>query len=140
MIRNYIKVAFRNIIRHKAFSFLNVFGLAIGIAACLLLFMVVRYETSYDTFLPGHQSVYHIVTKDKLSDGENYSAGIPYPALDALRTDMPELTVGSLFSSYGSQVTVLGKDPNGQSGKKFIEESGVFFADPELFKVFSSPG
>lgn len=139
MIRNYIKVAFRNIIRHKAFSFLNVFGLAIGIAACLLLFMVVRYEMSYDKFLPGHQSIYHIITKSMTTEGEEYHPGVPYPVLDALKVDMPELTVGSLYSSYGSQVTVLGKDPNAEGGKKFIEETGVFFADPNLFKVFQFP-
>lgn len=139
MIRNYIKVAFRNIIRHKAFSFLNVFGLAIGIAACLLLFMVVKYEMSYDKFLPDHQSIYHIVTKTRTTEGEEYTPGVPFPALDALKVDMPDLTVGSLYSSYGSQVTVLGKDPNAENGKKFIEESGVFFADPGLFKVFKFP-
>lgn len=139
MIRNYIKVAFRNIIRHKAFSLLNVFGLAIGIAACLLLFMVVRYEMSYDKFLPEHESIYHIITKDKESSGEEYTPGIPFPALDALKVDMPDITTGSLLSSYGSQVTVLGNDPNTQSGKKFVEETGVFYADPELFSVFQFP-
>lgn len=139
MIRNYIKVAFRNIVRHKAFSFLNVFGLAVGIAACLLLFMVVRYEMSYDKFLPDHESIYHILTKTKTNEGEEYNSGVPYPALDALKVDMPELTVGSLYSSYGSQVTVLGKDPNTEIGKKFIEETGVFFADPGLFQVFKFP-
>lgn len=139
MIRNYFKVALRNIIRHKAFSFLNIFGLAIGIAACLLLFIVVRYEMSYDKFLPGHQSVYHIFVHDKNVDGEEYNSGIPYPAIDALRVDMPDLTVGSLFSSSGSQVTVLGNDPGAQAGKKFIEDAGVFFADPEFFSVFQFP-
>jgi predicted permease len=136
MIRNYLKVAFRNIIRHKAFSLLNIFGLSVGIAACLLLFMVVRYEMSYDRFLPGSDKIHRIVIKDVNIDGEEYGSGIPYPALDALRLDMPDLTVGALFSSNGSQVTVLGKDANGTVGKKFIEDSGVFFADPELFKVF----
>lgn len=139
MIRNYIKVAFRNIARHKSFSFLNVFGLAIGIAACLLLFMVVKYEMSYDQFLPGHENVYHIITKDKYADGEEYNPGIPYPALDAFRTDLPDLTVASLVSGYGSQVTVLGRNPNAEAQKKFIENAGVFFADPEFFQVFQYP-
>jgi|SRR6218665_958171 len=136
MIRNYLKVALRNITRHKAFSLLNIFGLSVGLAACLLLFMVVRYEMSYEKFLPGNDKIHRIVIKDVNIDGEEYGSGIPYPALDALRLDMPDLAVGAMFASDGSQVTVLGKDPNAAAGKKFIEEKGVFFADPELFSVF----
>jgi putative ABC transport system permease protein len=136
VIKNYLKIAFRNIARHKAFAFLNVFGLAIGMAACILLFIVVRYESSYDRFLPGHESIYHIITEDKRADGIDYTPGIPSPALDALRVDMPDITTGVLNSAYGSQITVLGKDPNKASGKKFIEETATFFGDPEFFKVF----
>ncbi len=139
MIKNYFKLAFRNIARHKAFAFLNVFGLAIGMCACILLFIVVRYETSYDQFLPNHTSIYHVITEDKRGDGIDYTPGIPIPALDALRTDMPEITTGTLQSLYGSQVTVLGSDPNKASGKKFVEETGMFMADPEFFKVFEFP-
>ncbi len=136
MIRNYLKIAIRNIARHKAFTFLNVFGLAIGIASCLLLFLVVRYEKSYDQFLPGHKSIYHVITQDNRGDGIDYTPGIPFPALDALRVDMPNITTGALQSTYGAQITVLGKDPNAASTSKFIEETGVFFADPEFFRVF----
>jgi putative ABC transport system permease protein len=136
MIRNYFKIAFRNIVRHKSFAFLNVFGLGIGIAACLLLFIVVRYESNYDQFLPNHRSIYHVVTQDKKPDGIEYTAGIPFPALEALRLDIPQVTTGALFASYGSQVTVMGIDPNVASGKKFIEDKGMFFADAAWFKIF----
>ncbi|MBO9658383.1 MAG: ABC transporter permease, partial [Chitinophagaceae bacterium] len=104
MIRNYLKVAFRNITRHKGFSLLNVFGLAVGIASCLLLFLVVRYELSYDKFLPGHESVYHIITKDHETSGEEYTSGVPFPLYDAIKVDMPDVKAGSLFSSFGSQM------------------------------------
>ena len=137
MIKNYLKVALRNLARHKAFSFINITGLVIGIASCLLIFTVVKYELSYDKFQPNYKQIYHIVTQDKNSDGINYNPGIPMPALQSLRTDLPEITTGSLFSSYGSQVTVLGTNSSNTSpGKKFIETTGFFFADPEFFKVF----
>jgi len=64
--------------------------------------------------------------------------GVPFPALEALRLDFPQITSGALLANYGSQVTVLGNDPlNASPGKKFIEETGFFFCDPQFFKVFS---
>ena len=137
MIKNYLKIAFRNIVRHKAFSVINIAGFSIGIASCLLLFTVVKYELSYDKFQPGYSRIYHVVTEDKFSDGSTYNPGIPYPALDALRIDFPQITFGSLWASFGSQVTVLGKDiSNSASDKKFIAETGFFFCDPQFFEVF----
>jgi predicted permease len=139
MLRNYFKVAFRNISRYKGFSLLNVIGLAVGIASCLLLFLVVRYELSYDKFLPGHESVYHIITKDKEASGEEYTPGVPFPLYDAIKVDIPDVKTGSLFSSFGSQMTVLGNDPNAATGKKFIEDGGIFYGDKNVFDVLQFP-
>ena len=137
MFKNYFKIALRNLVRHKAFSIINITGLAIGIASCLLLFTVIKYELSYDQFQPDYHQIQHVVTQDKSGDGIEYTPGIPFPALQALRMDFPEMITGSLYASYGSQVTVLG-DANAtiDAGKKFIEETGFFFCDPEFFRVF----
>ena len=137
MIKNYLKIAWRNISKRKVYSFINIGGLAVGIAACLLLFTVVKYELSYDTFHPNYKRIYRIVTQDSYSDGIDYTPGIPFPALEALKVSFPEYTTGALFASSGSQVTVLesgGKKSS--SEKKFIEETGFFFSDPQFFKVF----
>ncbi|MGI8952367.1 MAG: ABC transporter permease [Chitinophagaceae bacterium] len=137
MLKNYFKIAFRNLIRHKAFSLLNITGLAVGIAACLLLFTVVKYELSYEKFQPNYKNIYHIVTEHKYPDGMTYTGGIQFPALDAIRVDFPQITTGALFASYGSQVTVLGTNAsNNNPDKKFIESTGFFFADPQFFQVF----
>jgi len=133
MIRNYIKIAFRNLLRHKAYATINVAGLAIGIAGCLLLYMVVKYETDYDTFQPNYNRIMRVVTQDKFPDEITYNAGVPFPMADALRADFPQAKTGALFSSYGSQVTVLNK---GQADRKFIESMGLFYAEPQFFDVF----
>ncbi|MEO6491181.1 MAG: ABC transporter permease [Ferruginibacter sp.] len=137
MIKNYLKIAVRNLVRHKGFSFINITGLAIGIASCLLLFTVLKYELSYDKFQPDYNKIFHVITEDK-SDGEvNYTPGIPFPALEALRVDMPQVVTTPLMANYGSQVTVLGSNASNPSpGKKFIELTGFFFTDPEFFRVF----
>lgn len=134
MLKNYFKIALTNVVRHKVYAAINITGLAVGIAACLLLFTVVTYELSYDTSQPNYSRIHRIVSRDDYGDGVTYTPGIPFPALDAVRTSFPQLTIGVLFASYGSQVTVLKN--NAATDKKFIEATGVFFADPQFFQIF----
>ncbi len=136
MFRNYFKIALRNISRHKGYSAINIAGLAIGIAACLLLFLVVRYEITYDKYNSKFSRIYRVVTQDKYSDGLSYNPGVPCPLLDVLRVDMPQLTFAGLDAHYGSQITVLGRDATAtNSNKKFIESSGLFFVEPQFFDI-----
>src|SRR4030095_2868912 len=137
MFKNYLTIAWRNISQHKTYAAINIVGLAVGIAACLLLFIVVKYELSYDTFQPNYDRIYHVAAKLKSADGDGYQEGIPYPAYDALRVQFPDLTTGAIVANYDAQVTVLDeKNPNNFTNKKFLEETGLFFADPNFFSVF----
>ena len=85
MIRNYLRTAYRNLIRHKGYAAINITGLAIGIAACLMLFLIVRYEQSYDKFQPDFSRINRVVTQDKFSDGITYNSGVPVPVVEAAR-------------------------------------------------------
>lgn len=136
MIKNYFKIAFRNLHAHKGFSAINIAGLSIGIASCLLIFTVVTYELSYDTFQPNYKRIYHVVTEDKFSNGATYNPGISVAAMEALRTKMPNILFGSIYSSYGSQITV-NTSGNNATDKKFIEPTGIFYAEPQFFEVFN---
>ncbi len=135
MIKNYFKIAWRNIILHKGYSAINISGLAIGIAACLLIFVVIRYELSFDTDQPGFKNIYHVVTQLDRSDGTDYNPGVPGPAIEALRLDFPQAKVAAINASYGSQVTVLSNTGNA-AGDKFIENTGVVFIEPQFFGIF----
>jgi putative ABC transport system permease protein len=138
MLTNYLRIAWRNVNRHKIYAAINISGLAVGIAACILLFTVVRYELSYDTFQPAYKRIYHVATERHTSEGIAYHEGVPFPTYDALRVSFPNTVTAALFSNDGSQVTVLDpNDPNKNSDKKFIEEEGNFFSDPQFFSVFS---
>src|SRR6185436_2430389 len=137
MIKNYFIIAWRNITRHKAHAAINIAGLAVGIAACLLLFVVVTYELSYDKFQPNYKHIYHVASKIKSAEGDFYNEGVPYPAYDALRVQFPDVITGAVFLNYNCQVTALDtNDANSFSGKKFIEKNAVFFSDPNFFSVF----
>ena len=115
MFKNYFKTAFRNLGRNKSYALINMLGLAIGIAACLLIFLVVRFETSFDNFHTNKNSIYRIGTVFHNQDGISYSDGIAFPVAPALRLDFPQLKqVASIFKN-GGQITVQGD--NGQFKK-----------------------
>lgn len=139
MLKSYFKIAWRNIIRHKGYSFINISGLSVGIAACLLIFVILKFELSFNTSFANYKNIYHIVTQQNGEDGFTYNPGVTVPALDALRTDFPQVKFAALNSSYGSQITVPGADPsNAASAKKFSESIGVFFMEPQFFDIFKT--
>lgn len=132
MFSNYWKIALRNLFRHKSYTILNVAGLAIGIAACLLLFIVITYENNYESFYAKRDRTYRIVTEMKNASGiMDYNPGVPNPLVAMVKTQLPQLTVSPLMEHSGSQVTVL---DNQQPNKKFIEEQ-LYFAEPALFTI-----
>jgi predicted permease len=133
MLKNYLKTAWRSLVRNKAFSLINITGLSIGIAASLLLFIVVQYEMSYDKFQPNFDRIYRVVTQDKFEKELTRNAGIPIPALEALRAEMPQIKFGAIHGMYGNQITVPVE--NGP-GNKFIEKKGIYFFEPQLFSIF----
>ncbi len=133
MIRTYFKTAFRNLLRNRKHALLNILGLGVAIAACIIVFLVIQYENSYDKHLEGYKNIYEIVTKDKDADGEHFTNGVPFPVIKYLRQDNPQYQFAELMQNFGVQVTA--RSP-GSDNKKFREESGVFFGDPELLKMF----
>ena len=120
MLKNYFKIAWRNIVRHKAYSAINIAGLTVGIAACLLIFLVVRFELSFDTFQPGYKSTYRITSEVHRDGNTTYNAGISAPAVTAFRLQFPQAKVTEVDLIYGSEVTVPGKTGNPVDDKKFI--------------------
>jgi putative ABC transport system permease protein len=132
MIKNYLKTALRNLGRHKGYAFINVLGLAVGIAACLLIFLVIQFESSFDNFHKKKDSIYRLGTQFHTQDGVDYSDGIAFPVAPALRIDFPQLKeVASIFRN-GNQITI---EENNKPAKKLVEDN-FYYAEPEFFKMF----
>ena len=92
MIRNYFKIALRNILKDKFYSFINIFGLAIGITTCLLILLYVSHELSYDKFHDGYKRIYRVTTKALLSETEILNVGVASaPLAERIRTDITEI-------------------------------------------------
>lgn len=140
MLKSYFKIAWRNIVRHKGYAAINVSGLTVGIAACLLIFVVIQFELSFETFRPNYKNIYHVVSQQKREYGFSYSPGIPVPSTDALRLDFPQAKVAAINLSYGSQITVSdGVGANSSvNDKKFTEDNGVMFMEPQFFDIFKA--
>ena len=90
MLKNYLKIALRNIIRHKGYSFINIAGLAIGLTCCLLIMMWVMDELSYDRFHENKDTIYR-VEQDQNYSGSVYHVNVtPYPMAEGLIGPRPD--------------------------------------------------
>lgn len=137
MFKNHLKTARQNLRRHKAYVAINTVGLAVGIAACLLVFLLVQYETSFDDFHPNKERIYRVVAATKTQAGMNYSKASAYPVAQALRIDYPQLEhVARIYVRNEKPVVVL-NDDGSATQKKFKET--VFYAEPAFFDIFHFP-
>ncbi len=134
MIKNYIKIVLRNLIRDKRTLALNVLGLSVGIAAALLLYTVVRYETSFDTFHSNAQQIYRVVTQDQFDTGMKYNPGVPNPVPEALKADLPNLKRVVPVQKYDNCQFTLTEPLSGHPNK--FKEEAVYFTEPEYFDLF----
>lgn len=121
-------------LQNKSYSLVNIIGLIVGIAACLLIFLVLQYEQSFDNFHAKKNQIYRVVREGKNPVGREYSASVPYPVTEALRNEYPQVqNSAAIYGEHGVQVLVLGK--NGETIKKFKEEN-ILLAEPRFFKMF----
>lgn len=137
MFKNYFHVALRNAFRHKSYSLVNVLGLAGGLAVCLLIFLVVRYESSFDNWHAKRDHIYRVVSLFKFPTGPDYEPGVAFPTASTLRKDYPQLkSVASLVSFGPTQVNPIGESEAGGAPKMFKEPGGVLYAEPAFLSMF----
>ncbi|QHT72181.1 FtsX-like permease family protein [Rhodocytophaga rosea] len=131
MIRNYITIAFRNLMRKKAFSAINIAGLSIGLAVFLLIVLFVQDELSYDRYSAHADRMYRVYMKGRIGGNDIQNAFVGRPAGQALVNDYPFVESATRIDENGTYI-VSYKD------KKFKEEQ-VAFADANFFENFSIP-
>ncbi|HVV53823.1 MAG TPA: ABC transporter permease, partial [Mucilaginibacter sp.] len=131
MIRNYIKTAYRNLLKNKGFTAINILGLALGLATCLLIVFYVYDELSYDQYNVKADRIYRVNNDIKFGGNENSYAVSPAPMGPALKATFPEIEDEVRFRTRGGfQV---------KKGNQEIQEYNVVYADPSLFNVFTLP-
>lgn len=134
MFRNYFTIAYRNLFRHKGFTFINIAGLALGLTACLLIGLFVYDELQYDKFLPEGDRVYRIYNDVTSSEGNEVLAVTPPMYGTTLEQSFPEVetVVRILMVQFEANNLI-------EAGEKKIYEKGRIIADPGFFKIFQLP-
>jgi putative ABC transport system permease protein len=128
MLSNYLKIALRNLWRNKLYTGLNVGGLAIGLAACLLMALYVGHEFSYDGYHARADRIVRVTTDMKTPESTLSIASSPVPLADALQRDYPEVETAVRLLPSSAVVRHEGK---------LLKESDVYYADKTVFSVFS---
>ncbi len=132
MFRNYIKIALRNLKKQSLYSFINISGLAIGIAFCFLVLLFINDEMKYDTFHENKEDIYRLY-REPLVANLPYDLDIytPMPLGEAMLNEIPEVENFTRLAPFGSMVI--------RNDGQLIDQSGFAFADPGIFEIFSFP-
>src|SRR5215831_19038193 len=126
MIRNYLKTALRNLLKNKTFSAINVLGLAIGIAAFLLIINYLRFEYSFDDFNVKNDRIYRVPMVITETGGKPQTFAFTYPALaPAMKKDFPEVEEVVRFRKRWGVVT--------RGEQKVVENGLIYYVDPSVF-------
>ncbi len=134
MFKNYFKIAWRNLLKRKAYALINIFGLALGAAICLLIVLFIKSEKSVDAWRENGDHVYRMVLKRQYPGGRSTSyAIIPQSYAKTVKEELPEVEeVVRIFDFFNNGTFQLRYED-----KKF-EETSAFFVDPTFFDVFTT--
>jgi putative ABC transport system permease protein len=132
MWRNYVTVGIRALLKNKTYAFINIFGLGIGLAACLMLLLYVRYERSYDEWLPGAENIYQVQAHFQNPDTgeENDFQQSPYVSGPALRKDFPQIE-SSVYALLTTPIVMRDGEP--------LSTQDVFFVNDLFFDTIPLP-
>ena len=129
MLKNYYKVAIRNILKYKMFSAINILGMTIGITSCLMIILYVTHELSYDKFHADADRIYQVGLNGKLGGQDIRVSNTCPPMAEALVADIPEVEAATRIAQMYQPVV--------KNGERIFTEEKVFFTDSNFFEFFS---
>ena len=131
MVKNYFKIAWRNLLKNKAFSFINIMGLSIGITVCFVIMLYVQDELSYDRFNVKADRIYRIAFKATINGGKINESNVMPPVAGALQRDFPEVEEATRLNQAGK--------PKITYKNRSFKDDRVALADSNFFSVFTIP-
>ena len=130
MFKNYFKTAFRNLSKNKTYSFLNIFGLAVGITCAALIFLWVEDELTFNHNFAKRDYLYHVMQNEKSDAGISTNGSTPGPLATSLKADIPGIVNSGRLSWAMDELAVV--------GDKSIKENGMY-ADPSVLSMYALP-
>lgn len=134
MLKNYLLLSLRNILRQKTYSMINIIGLAIGVSCCLIILMIVRDELAYDRFHKNVERLYRITVDARVKNRELHIAHSSAPVAGSLRNELPGVEAVTHVRSRSGTPT---SDCSVRYGETAFNEYLLYFADSSFFKVFN---
>jgi putative ABC transport system permease protein len=132
MFKLNLKIALRNLWKYKGYTFINIAGLSIGLAACLLIFIFLRHQLSFDKGYENDDRIYRIVSSWTYpGESEFYSKGVPRPLAAAVRNDFPQVEHAAAIQESGGIIKV----PATTGRVEIKEASRVFYVEPQFFDI-----
>ncbi len=137
MIKNYLKVAWRNLMRNKIFSFINIIGLSVGLTCCMLISLYLYNEMNYDRHHAGIKQLYQLGTIFVKDGKEDRTVNTPAPMAQTMKQEFPEIVQATrLMGLFAEDKTLLQYGEQGAEKKTFYENNG-FMADSTFFQLFT---
>ena len=131
MFKNYLKISFRNIKRYKSFSFINIAGLSVGMACCILIFLWVHYEFSFDRFHDNFDNLYRVISETRTTQQTSLMARTPNPLGPYLKENFPEIKNFIRYQSFDGWLV--------KANDKIFTNDIIGVAEPEILDMFTFP-
>lgn len=136
MFKNYFRMAIRNIRKNPFLAAINIGGLAIGISAALVIYLMVAYEFDFDGFHPGKENIYRVVSKIEFADLTIHNSGVPVPTAAAARQECTGLRAVSHFLTTNETKVSL-PQPGSAVMKDFRNQKSIIYTDPDYFDIIT---
>ncbi len=137
MIKNYFKIAWRNLMKNKIFSFINIFGIAIGFTCCMVISLYLNNELSYDSYHKNSKQLYQLGTAFVKDGKDDRTAQTPAPMAATMQQEFPEIEKSArLLKTFADDKTLLQYTAAKGDTKSFYEDRG-YLADSTFFQLLT---
>lgn len=133
MLKNFFVTSYRSLLRNKAYFFLGVTGLSLGIACVIALYSIIRFQDRFDTHQANYDNIYRLVGTYQLGDQSGKTATVPHPLANGLRGELTNIEAISNVFILNEQVNI----PSGDGRLKKIKQRRIAFVQPDMFKILS---
>ncbi len=134
MFKNYLVIAWRNLLQNKTFSFINIFGLSVGLATCFIIMLYVFDETSYDKHQKDLEQIYRVSIKSETGQDLGQWAGTPAPLAQTIKSDFGEVEQTTRILNFQAFEKMFLR--NEETNQVFLETNG-YYADASFFEIFT---
>ncbi|MEO0340045.1 MAG: ABC transporter permease, partial [Bacteroidota bacterium] len=135
MIFNHLKLAWRQLTKYKFYSLINIGGLSIGVACCIIILLYIQYELSYDAYHENADDIYRVALDINLNQSDDIGIAVPAPLGPTMEQDLPEVVkaarINVFFDDAGSNIVRASNQTEGSFQKGFV------YIDPEFGDLFS---